>query len=59
MKQKRELLRIAVIYKQVELVRRLLEKENVKPGYKKYIERDTDIKSKKILKILNKKFKSK
>jgi 4'-phosphopantetheinyl transferase EntD len=59
MKQKRELLRIAVIYKQVELVRRLLEKENVKPGYKKYIERDTDIKSKKILKILNKKSKSK
>ena len=54
MKQKRELLRIAVIYKQVGLVKRLLEKENVKPGYKKYIASDTDIKSKKILKMLTK-----
>ena len=54
-----ELLRIAVIYKQVVLVKRLLEKENVKPGYKKYIASDTDIKSKKILKMLTKDSKSK
>lgn len=58
MKQKRELLRVAVIYKQVGLVKRLLEK-GVKSGYKKYVERETDIKSKKILKMLTSETKSK